>query len=456
MSRTIAAISTPAGAGGIAVIRVSGDDAVEIADKVFSGGRRLADCETHTVHYGFALNERGEKIDEVLATVMLAPKTFTREDVVEISTHGGSASSKAVLNALIRAGAAAAQPGEFTKRAFLNGRIDLSQAEAVIDIINSANETARRSALSQLEGSVSREIKKIRGSLVNLAAGMQVAIDYPDEDLEDITPEEIRSALKRSAEEVGALLKSADSGRIIRDGIKTAIVGKPNVGKSSLLNFLAREERAIVTEIAGTTRDIIEEYINIEGIPLVLTDTAGIRRTEDTVEKIGVEKSRKAIDEADFVIVMTDGSGVFDEEDAEVLRAARDKKRIVLINKTDLGRSKYTEAVKSAAAGSTVLEVSAKTGEGLDRLTKEIRSVYNLGEITASDGAVITSARHKEALIKAAEAISEAIAALEANMPQDIASIDINAAIDALGEITGETVSDDIVSEIFKSFCVGK
>lgn len=456
MGRTIAAISTPQGTGGIAVIRVSGDDAVNIADKVFFGADKLVECDSHTVHYGFIRNSRGEKVDEVLATVMRAPKTFTREDVVEISTHGGLSASQAVLDTLIRAGAYMAEAGEFTKRAFLNGRIDLSQAEAVIDIINSTNETAQRNALSQLEGSLSREIQNVRSHLVHLAAQMQVIIDYPDEDLEDITTEDIRNIACDAKMRVDKLLETADSGKILRDGIKTAIVGKPNVGKSSLLNSLAREERAIVTDIAGTTRDVIEEYINLNGIPLILTDTAGIRRTDDTVEKIGVEKSRKSIAEADFVIVMIDGSSFFDDEDIEVLQATKNKKRIILINKTDLGQSKYTAAVKSKAQGSTVLEVSAKTGIGLDELAEEISKAYKLGEIIKSDGTVITNMRHKTALIKAGEALSHVIEAVDMNMPSDIASIDINIAIESLGEITGETVSDAIVTEIFHQFCVGK
>ncbi len=456
MARTITAISTPVGVGGIAVIRISGDDAVKIADKVFFGSKKLSECETHTVHYGFIKNEQGEKVDEVLATVMRAPKTFTREDIVEISTHGGLTASRAVLDAIIRAGAYPAEPGEFTKRAFLNGRIDLSQAEAVIDVINSTNELAQRNALSQLEGSLSKEIQSVRERLVHLAAQMQVTIDYPDEDLEDITVEDIRNVSADCKNTVDKLLKTADSGKILRDGIKTAIVGKPNVGKSSLLNSLAREERAIVTDIAGTTRDVIEEYINLNGIPLILTDTAGIRKTDDTVEKIGVEKSKRSIDEADFVIVMIDGSGFFGDEDIEVLNATRNKNRIILINKTDLGHSKYVEAVKAKSGDSKVLEISAKTGMGLEELADEIKTVYNLGEIARSDSSVITNMRHKTALIKALEALKRVVDAIDMNMPSDIASIDINIAIEALGEITGETVSDDIVTAIFHSFCVGK
>lgn len=456
MERTIAAIATPAGTGGIAVIRISGPEAIAIADKVFCGKEKLTGCKTHTVHYGFIKNERGERIDEVLATVMRAPNSFTAEDVVEIGTHGGLAVSRSVLDALIRAGAYHAEAGEFTKRAFLNGRIDLSQAEAVIDIINSTNDMSRMNALSQLEGSLSKEIEDVREGLVQLAAKMQVTIDYPDEDLEDITPSDILDTVKSSKERVDRLLATADSGRIIRDGIKTAIIGKPNVGKSSLLNALAREERAIVTDVAGTTRDTIEEYINLDGIPLLLIDTAGIRSTNDEVEKIGVEKSKKSIDEADFIIVMIDGSSFFDDEDVEVLHATAHKQRVVLINKTDLGQSKYIEAVRAKAQDSHILEISAKTGMGLSELAKEIREVYNLEEAGAFDGALITNMRHKSALMRAGEALERAADALCMNMPADIASIDINLAMDALGEITGATVSDDIVTAIFHNFCVGK
>jgi tRNA modification GTPase len=456
MERTITAISTALGVGGIAVIRISGDKAIEIADKVFFGKDKLSEAATHTVHYGFIKNEKGEKVDEVLATVMRAPKTFTREDVVEISTHGGVTTSKEVLDTVIKAGAYMALPGEFTKRAFLNGRIDLSQAEAVIDIINAKNELSQRNALSQLEGSLSKEIAAVRSNLVHLAAQMQVTIDYPDEDLEDITIDDIRRVSAECRDSVDRLLKTADSGKILRDGIKTAIVGKPNVGKSSLLNSLARTDRAIVTDIAGTTRDIIEEYINLNGIPLLLVDTAGIRKTDDVVEKIGVEKSKQSIEDADLVIVMLDGSDILDDEDREVLTSTRHKNRIILINKTDLGASKYTEAVRAKAGKSPVLEVSAMTGIGLDKLSELIREIYNLGEISHGDSAIITNMRHKSALADASAALTRVVEAIDIGMPSDIASIDINMAIDSLGEITGETVSEDIVNTIFHEFCVGK
>lgn len=456
MEKTIAAISTAQGAGGIAVIRVSGDKAIEIADKVFFGKDKLADAPTHTVHYGFIKNAEGEKVDEALVTLMRAPRTFTREDVVEISVHGGITSSNDVLDTLIKAGAHMAEPGEFTKRAFLNGRIDLSQAEAVIDIINAKNELSKRNALSQLGGALSAEIADVRKKLLYLAAQMQVTIDYPDEDLEDITIDEIRNIAEECYKTADRLLKTADSGKIIRDGIKTAIVGKPNVGKSSLLNSLSRTDRAIVTDVAGTTRDIIEEYINLNGIPLLLVDTAGIRQTDDVVEKIGVERSKQSIDDADLVIAVLDGSALLDDEDREVLTATRGKKRIILINKTDLGESKYTESVKAKAGDSRVLEVSAKTGMGLDKLEELIREIYNLGELTGGNGAVITNMRHKSALSNAKSALLRAVNAIDAGMPSDIASIDINSAIESLGEITGETVSEDIVNTIFHEFCVGK
>ena len=454
MDKTIAAISTPAGRGGISVIRISGQDAVSIADTVFSGGIKLADAKSHTVHYGF-IRKDGETIDEVLVTLMRAPKTFTREDVVEISAHGGTVTAKRVLDAVIAAGAELAQPGEFTKRAFLNGRIDLSQAEAVIDIINAENDLSRKNAVSQLEGSLSREIKEIRASLVHLAAAMQVIIDYPDEDLADVTAEDILDTLTVCKSRADKLLATADSGAIIRDGIRAAIAGKPNVGKSSLLNALARYDRAIVTDIAGTTRDTIEERVDLGGVPLVLIDTAGIRETNDAVEKIGVERSRKSVEEADLVIVMIDGSADIDDDDAEILEKTKNAKRIILINKTDLSRGKCVDEVRKLASGA-VIEISALTGDGIDALKDEISSMYNLGELERGNGAVITNARHKSALIKASAALGSGIGALRADMPTDIASIDINEAIDALGEITGETVSDDIVRDIFHSFCVGK
>lgn len=456
MERTIAAIATPVGVGGLAVIRISGNDAIRIADRVYRGKGRLCEAESHTVHYGFIIDSSGDKIDEVLVAVMLAPRTFTGEDVVEISTHGGISVPKRVLDSVIRAGAAQAGPGEFTKRAFLSGRIDLSQAEAVIDLINSENELAGKAAFSQLEGSLSKQIEAVRSDLVSLSAQMQVAIDYPDEDLEDISYTDIIRAVKKCRNKIADLIKTSDNGKILKDGVSVTIVGKPNVGKSSLLNCLVREERAIVTDIAGTTRDIIEEYVWLDGVPLKLVDTAGIHDTEDIVEKIGVERSEKAISSADLVLVILDGSIVLDDDDRRVLKATSGRNRIIIINKTDLGISKYAEAVRAKAKDSTVIEISAKTGEGLDKLREAISGQYQIGQLVRDNTVIITNARHKAALIRAAEALDRALETLGNGMPQDFASIDLDQAMNDLGEITGATVSEDVVSEIFHNFCVGK
>lgn len=454
-NKTIAAISTPIGMGGIAVIRISGNDAVAIADKVFCGNGRLCDAQSHTIHYGHIREEDNSVVDEVLVSVMRAPRTYTREDVVEISTHGGISASRAVMKCLMKAGAYQAEPGEFTKRAFLNGRIDLSQAEAIIDIINSKTALAHKNALSQAGGSLSGEINDIRNMLVNLCASMQVIIDYPDEELEDVTMEDIYLSCKKARQQTDKLIKSAENGRVIKDGIKTVIAGKPNVGKSSLLNFLAREERAIVTDIAGTTRDVIEETVSIDGVPLILTDTAGIRTTEDIVEKIGVEKSLQSLDEADLVVVVFDCSTMPDDEEVKLLEQTVDKKRIILINKTDIKNDEAILKIRSLVEEETI-EFSAKTGIGADILTDRIKKLYKLGEIGANDSNIITNMRHVSALVNASEALGRAMESIENNMPSDIASIDINIAIDSLGEITGAVVSEDIVSAIFHDFCVGK
>ena len=445
-SRTIAAISTPKGIGGISVIRVSGADAVKICDGIFKGSIRLCDAKTHTVHYGHIIDDKGAPVDEVLVTVMLAPKTYTREDVVEISTHGGFSASKKVMELLISNGAFPAEAGEFTKRAFLNGRIDLSGAEGVIDIINAKTETERKNALYQAEGALYRKISEQRASLVNLAARMQVAIDYPDEDLEDITREDIVSELSKCTDAVSRLIETKDCGRILREGIKTAIVGKPNVGKSSLLNRLSGSERAIVTDIPGTTRDVIEEFVNLGGVPLRLLDTAGIHDTEDDVEKIGVERAKKAIDEAELVILVTDLSRRPDDYDRLLRDIIKDKKCITVANKAD---------IKSQEIAAD-FEISAKNGEGIDELIKKIREMYDFAEFDAEDGTIITNMRHMAALENVKTALCRAREQLYIGMPQDIAALDINEAIDFFGEITGETVSEDIVSEIFHSFCVGK
>lgn len=445
-SKTIAAISTPSGQGGISVIRVSGDRALEICNNAFTGKESLFDMKSHTVCYGHIVDKNGAAVDEVLLTVMLAPKTYTREDVVEISTHGGFYASKKVMDVLIENGAFPAEPGEFTKRAFLNGRIDLSQAEGVIDIINAKTEAERKNALFQAEGGLFRKISEIRGSLVHLAAQMQVAIDYPDEDLEDITKEDIILALSKYEGEIFRLIETKDSGRILKEGIKTAIVGKPNVGKSSLLNCLAGVDRAIVTDIPGTTRDVIEEFVNLDGVPLKLLDTAGIHDSVDNVEKIGIERAKTAIADAELVILVMDLSKKPDNEDMLISELVKDRKCIRVANKADI------KAVDLPCD----VEICAKTGSGIDKLAEIIKKMYNFAEIEAGETAIITNMRHFAALCNADTALKRGKEQLENGMPQDISALDINEAIDFLGEITGETVSDDIVSEIFHSFCVGK
>lgn len=449
--RTIAALATPSGVGGIAVIRVSGNRAVEICDRIFRGKTPLSDAKSHTVFYGHIVDEKGEEIDEVLVTVMLAPRTYTREDVVEISTHGGIAAREQVLCALISAGAFPAEPGEFTKRAFLNGRIDLSQAEGVIDIINAKTALSQKNALSQAEGKLSVKINEIRQALVHLAAGMQVAIDYPDEDLEDVTIDGIGDELEVQLGIVEKLLATSRSGRVLKEGIKTAIIGKPNVGKSSLLNCLAGEERAIVTDIAGTTRDIIEEFVNLEGVPLRLLDTAGIRETGDAVERIGVERSKRAVEEADLIILVCDTTREIDGEDKVLFDMTSDKRRIIIANKTDKEPVDDDNEIFRNA-----VRISAKTGEGVEELASVIKDMYNIGEIGQNDQVLLTNMRHVAALGQCRDALLRGHQAVTGGLPQDLAALDIYEAINFLGEITGDTVSEDIVSEIFHNFCVGK
>lgn len=454
-TRTIAAISTPVGVGGIAVIRLSGSLAIDIADKVYRGRKKLADVETHTVNYGFIKDADENTVDEVLVTVMRAPRSYTKEDVVEISTHGGLVASKNVLKCLISAGAYPAEPGEFTKRAFLNGRIDLSQAEAIIDVINSKTSLAQQNAMSQMSGGLSKEINSARADLISLAASMQVIIDYPDEELEDVTCDDIYERTTAVKNKIEKMIASSENGKIIKDGIRAVISGKPNVGKSSLLNFLAREERAIVTDIAGTTRDIIEETVNLDGVPLILTDTAGIRQTDDAVEKIGVERSLKSVSGADLNIVVLDASTEPDDEEKKLIDDTEGKKRIVIINKSDIRLEDAVKKVKELLKDEPI-EISVKNGDGVDVLVNHIKEMYKLGEIGKNENSIITNIRHLSALQRAKEALENVCDAISSGMPSDIASIDLNIAIESLGEITGASVSEDIVSAIFHDFCVGK
>jgi len=444
--KTIAAISTPVGVGGIAVIRISGKESLEIVSRVYKGKADILNVPTHTVHYGHIINEKGEVIDEVLVTVMKAPRSFTGEDVVEIGTHGGVVASKMVLKTLMNNGAYPAGPGEFTKRAFLNGKIDLSEAEGVIDIINAKNEEAQKNAVGQASGKLSEKIDEIRNNLVKLAAAMQVIIDYPDEELEDVTIEDMGRTAGAEMDKIKTLMDSSERGKLFCEGILTAIVGRPNVGKSSLLNILAGEERAIVTDIAGTTRDVIEESVNLNGVILRLMDTAGIRNTQDTVEKIGVERSYESIKKADLVLAVFDASEEMTDQDREILEKTENTKRIIIINKTDISDKYPVEGIA----------ISAKTGDGIDELSNKIKEMYNWGEIGRSDEPIVTNMRHVAALSRARESLSNVVSGAENYIPSDILSIDLNDAIDALGEITGAVVSEDIVAEIFHNFCVGK
>ncbi len=450
---TIAAIATPHGTGGISVIRVSGSECINICDKIFraKSNKSLVDAKTHTIHYGNIAVD-GKIIDEVLVSVMRAPNTFTREDTVEINCHGGLVVTEKVLLAVISAGATLAAPGEFTKRAFLNGRIDLSQAEAVIDIINSPSSLALSVAANQLGGSLSEDINNLRDSILEILAQINVTIDYPEEDIDDIEKEELITKLKDAREKMSALLESSHRGKLIKDGINTVICGKPNVGKSSILNLLARDARAIVTDIAGTTRDVIEERITIGNAVLNVFDTAGIRNTSDTIESLGIDKSKECIKNAELVLFVADSVTGISEEDKEIFESLDKKNVIVILNKSDIADIKADKLFEDY----TVIKLSAKTGTGLDDLSSAVEEMFKLGQISAGDNNAITNLRHKEALGSALNSLSAAIVSLEECIPYDIVSIDLTDCASRLGEITGKTVSDEIVDKIFARFCLGK
>ncbi|MCB2356633.1 tRNA uridine-5-carboxymethylaminomethyl(34) synthesis GTPase MnmE [Clostridium estertheticum] len=453
---TIAAISTSIGEGGISIIRISGDKAINIVDSIFVGNnnRKLNDFKSYTMRYGHIIDKDGVRLDEVIISYMKGPKSFTAEDTIEINCHGGVVGTNRILQEVIRSGARIAEPGEFTKRAFLNGRIDLSQAEAVMDIIRAKTELSMKSALMQSEGSISREIKNVRNKLLSVIAHIEVTVDYPEEDIEDVTANEVREEVTLIISEIDMLLSTADEGKILREGLSTVIVGKPNVGKSSLLNALVKEKRAIVTEVPGTTRDAIEEYISIEGIPVKIVDTAGIRETDDIVEKIGVETSKQKIDEADLVILMLDSSMDLSREDIEIIDYIKEKKYIVLLNKSDLGGKIDISELRNLKS-KYITEISIKTGFGLDDLKNNIKDLFFNGEIK-TEGVFVTNNRHKQSLIRAKENLESSLNALEYTSAIDLASIDIRNAWMNLGEITGEALDEDIIHKIFSEFCLGK
>ena len=453
---TIAAIATSIGEGGISIIRVSGDKSIDIVDGIFIGknSRKLRDLKSYTMRYGHIIDKSGSSLDEVIISYMKGPKSFTAEDTIEINCHGGVVGTNRILQEIIHAGARMAEPGEFTKRAFLNGRIDLSQAEAVIDIIRAKTELSMKSALLQSEGSISREIRIIRNKLLSVIANIEVTVDYPEEDIEEVTAGKVSSEVTSIINEIDILLSTADEGKILREGLSTVIVGKPNVGKSSLLNALLKEKRAIVTDVPGTTRDAIEEYISIEGIPVKIVDTAGIRETEDIVEKIGVQTSKDKINEADLVILILDSSMKLTHEDREIIKYIKEKKYIVLLNKSDLGGKIERDELQSLKS-KYITNISVKTGEGLSQVKEHIKDLFFNGEIK-TEGVFVTNNRHKQALIRAKENLESSLNALEFTLAIDLASIDIRNAWMNLGEITGEALEEDIIHKIFSEFCLGK
>ena len=454
---TIAAISSAAGNSGIGIIRVSGDEAIEVVDKIFrpaNKNKKLANVESHTVHYGHIMD--GDKtLDQVLVIVMKNPHSYTGEDTVEIDCHGGMLILKKVLNLVLKNGARTAEPGEFTKRAFLNGRIDLSQAEAVMDLINSKNDFALNSSIEQLKGGVSDAIKDIRKDIIYHIAFIESALDDPEHISLDGYDEEITEMLNENINKISKLVNSFDNGRIMKEGIKTVILGKPNAGKSSLLNLMLGEDRAIVTDIEGTTRDTLEENINFNGLSLKIIDTAGIRDTEDLVERIGVNKAKEIAKEGDLIIYVVDGSRELDDNDREIIKLINDKQAIILVNKSDMDTVINIDELKKDSNRDVIL-FSAKNGEGMEQLEEEIRNMFYSGKVTYNDQVYITNARHKEALENALESLKQVKNSVDAGMPEDFYSIDLMDAYTDLGLIIGESVEDDLVNEIFSKFCMGK
>ena len=451
---TIAAISTPRGEGGIGIIRISGDKSFEILDKIFNTKNPNRDLGFYKFNYGF-IHDNGKIVDEVMAVRMKAPKTYTCEDVVEINCHGGHLISEKVLELVLKNGARHAEQGEFTKRAFMNGRIDLSQAEAVMDIIHGKTEKSISLSLEQLRGDLRDKIASFKKALLDVTAHVNVVLDYPEEGIDDPLPSNLRENLENVYAEADRLISSYDKGKKIKEGIKTVIAGKPNVGKSTLLNSLLKEERAIVTHIPGTTRDVIEEISNIKGIPLVLTDTAGIRKTEDIVENIGVEKSKKFIENADLVLLVLDASRELESEDREVIEEIQNhnKKTIVLLNKIDLERKIELEEFNLE----NILEISAKDNIGIEDMEERIYSyIVEENVEDSSEKLIITNIRHKTALEKTKDAIRNIFETIDAGMPMDLISVDLKEALDSLSEITGEISSEDILDHVFGNFCVGK
>ena len=454
---TIASISTAPGIGGIGIIRMSGEKTFEILEKIFKPKtkQKIEDIKGYTIKYGHII-ENKEIIDEVLVSYFKAPRSYTTENMCEINSHGGNIIVKKILEMCLKNGAELAEPGEFTKRAFLNGRIDLAQAESVIDVINAKSDKEAKSGIKQLEGYLSSEIKGIKQEILDVLVNIEVTIDYPEYDTPEVQEQEIKQMLESVGNKLEKLEKSFDNGKIIKDGIKTAIIGKPNAGKSSLLNAILKEERAIVTDIAGTTRDTIEEFVTINGIPLNLVDTAGIREASDEVEKIGVEKSIKQAKDADLIIAIFDSSKDLTDEDLEILELIKNKKSIILLNKSDLNAKINENDSRFTEITDNIIKISALNKTGIDLLYEKISNMFNLNEINLDNDILITNIRHKNIISKSLDNVKKSKEALEMNLPIDIITIYIKNVLEDLGEITGEVVTEDIINEIFSKFCLGK
>ena len=457
MDTTIAAISTAMSASGIGIIRISGQEAMDVINRIYrskGGKKKIKEVSTHTIHYGY-IYDGEEEVDEVLVMIMRAPRTFTGEDTVEIDCHGGVYAMNRVLETVLKNGAKIAEPGEFTKRAFLNGRLDLSQAEAVMDVIQAKNASALKSSMNQLKGSVKKVIQDIRNDIIYEIAFIESALDDPEHISLDGYPEKLQEIVEKEEKKVLHLLKTASDGKMIREGIQTVILGKPNAGKSSLLNLLVGENKAIVTDIAGTTRDILEEYITLHGITLKMVDTAGIRETDDVVEKIGVGRAKDMAKDADLILYVVDSSTALDENDEEIIAMLKNKKAIVLYNKTDLDPVVNIQTLKEKIQH-PIIPISAKEETGIRELEEEIRDMFFSGNLSFNDEVYITNARHKEALEETRTSLLMVKQSIEAGMPEDFFSIDLMSAYESLGRIVGESVGEDLVNEIFSKFCMGK
>lgn len=457
---TITAISTPMGEGAIAIVRLSGEEAIQIADKLFRGvgGKRLTEVSSHTIHYGHLIDPKeNQVIEEVMVSVMKGPKTFTKEDVVEINCHGGIVSANRVLKHVLLNGARLAEPGEFTKRAFLNGRIDLSQAEAVMDLIRAKTDRAMNMALGQMEGRLSTLIRRLRQELLEVLAQIEVNIDYPEyDDVEEMTHKMLKEKASFVHEEIQKLLQTAEQGKILREGLSTVIIGKPNVGKSSLLNSLVHENKAIVTDVPGTTRDVIEEYVNVRGVPLRLSDTAGIRETEDIVERIGVERSRQVLKEADLILLVLNYANPLTEEDENLFKAVAGMDVIVIVNKTDLPGQIDLEKVKDLAENHRMITTSLLEDRGVEDLEQAIADLFFAGSLEAGDSTYVSNSRHIALLNQSLQTIEDVLTAIEMGTPIDLVQIDLTRTWEILGEIIGDSASDSLINQLFSQFCLGK